>query len=248
MLDVVRAHHPPPERPWPAPASPWMMAQTWRDVLFAHWPVDAAALAARLPPGFAPDLFAGHAWVGVLAFQVTGASPRGLPALPWISEFPQVNAGVYVCAPDGRPGVLFLSGDLGSSLAVRAAKALFDLPYYAASMRIGRSGSGIDYECERAGGETQFAATYRPGGPGAIAPPGTFEHFFAERFLLYYLDGRRMPRRLEIDHRPWRLCRADGALRRNSLTASHRVALRGDAPILHFAQAQDVLAWPPTRV
>ena len=29
-------------RPWPLPAGPWVMAQRWHDLLFAHWPVPAA--------------------------------------------------------------------------------------------------------------------------------------------------------------------------------------------------------------
>ena len=28
-------------RPWPLPAGPWQMRQSWHDLLFAHWPVEA---------------------------------------------------------------------------------------------------------------------------------------------------------------------------------------------------------------
>jgi uncharacterized protein len=37
-------------RPWPLPGGPWVMAQTWHDLLFAHWPVEAAALRQLIPP------------------------------------------------------------------------------------------------------------------------------------------------------------------------------------------------------
>jgi len=37
-------------RPWPLPVGPWVMAQSWHDLLFAHWPVDAAELQLLLPP------------------------------------------------------------------------------------------------------------------------------------------------------------------------------------------------------
>ena len=30
-------------RPWPMPSAPWIMTQTWHDLLFAHWPVDAGS-------------------------------------------------------------------------------------------------------------------------------------------------------------------------------------------------------------
>jgi len=35
-------------RPWPRPAGPWVMTQSWHDLLFAHWPVDAETLRALI--------------------------------------------------------------------------------------------------------------------------------------------------------------------------------------------------------
>ena len=31
-------------RPWPLPEGPWLMSQSWHDLLFAHWPLDPDAL------------------------------------------------------------------------------------------------------------------------------------------------------------------------------------------------------------
>jgi uncharacterized protein YqjF (DUF2071 family) len=33
-------------RPWPLPAGPWIMAQTWPTLLFAHWPVPVPSMRA----------------------------------------------------------------------------------------------------------------------------------------------------------------------------------------------------------
>jgi hypothetical protein len=33
-----------PDRPWPPPARPWDLAMRWSDLLFLHWPIDAALL------------------------------------------------------------------------------------------------------------------------------------------------------------------------------------------------------------
>ena len=38
-------------RPWPLPSGRWLVAQTWEDVVFAHWRVDAAAVQALVPNG-----------------------------------------------------------------------------------------------------------------------------------------------------------------------------------------------------
>jgi uncharacterized protein len=55
-------------RPWPLPTGAWVMAQTWRDVLFAHWPVESHALRAVVPAQLPLDTYDGRCWVGVIPF------------------------------------------------------------------------------------------------------------------------------------------------------------------------------------
>ena len=64
-------------RPWPLPTGPWVMRQTWRELLFAHWPLPPEALAPTIPTGLTLDTLAGQAWVGVVPFLMTekGFSP-----------------------------------------------------------------------------------------------------------------------------------------------------------------------------
>ena len=45
-------------RPWPMPQSPWVMTQTWHELLFAHWPVETAALRDKVPDPLSLDTFA----------------------------------------------------------------------------------------------------------------------------------------------------------------------------------------------
>ena len=49
-------------RPWPMPDRPWVMTQTWHDLLFAHWPVDPAVLRPLVPSAFDLDRFDRVAW------------------------------------------------------------------------------------------------------------------------------------------------------------------------------------------
>jgi uncharacterized protein len=122
-------------RPWPMPASPWMMTQTWHDLLFAHWPIDRAALAAKIPAGLELDLFEGQGWLGVVPFHMSNVAPRGVPALPWISAFPELNVRTYVRA-GGKAGVYFFSLDAANPVAVGVARTLLNLPYYSAAMQV----------------------------------------------------------------------------------------------------------------
>ena len=48
------------------------MAQSWHDLLFAHWQVDAAALQSLLPPQLQIDTFEGSGWLAVVPFRMTG--------------------------------------------------------------------------------------------------------------------------------------------------------------------------------
>lgn len=103
-------------RPWPMPDGPWIMTQSWHDLLFAHWPVDRRALEAKLPPMLQLDLFEGQAWLGITPFHLTNVAPRGVPALPLVSAFPELNVRAYVRIGD-KPGVYFFSLDAGNPLA-----------------------------------------------------------------------------------------------------------------------------------
>ena len=49
-------------RPWPLPRGPWSMAQTWHDLLFAHWPVPFEALHPLVPSQLPLDVFDGQCW------------------------------------------------------------------------------------------------------------------------------------------------------------------------------------------
>src|SRR3954462_7714799 len=137
-------------RPWPMPDGPWLMTQTWNDLLFAHWPVDAARLRDLVPARFDLDLFDGAAWLGIVPFHMTNVAPRLVPALPWVSAFPELNVRTYVRVGD-KPGVYFFSLDAGNPMAVGAAKTLLNLPYYSAAMTVakGPADGGIGYNNRR---------------------------------------------------------------------------------------------------
>lgn len=71
-------------RPWPMPSAPWLMTQSWNDLLFAHWRVDASQMRQAVPDVFDLDLFDGEAWLSVVPFYMTNLGVRAAPALPWL--------------------------------------------------------------------------------------------------------------------------------------------------------------------
>jgi uncharacterized protein len=234
-------------RPWPMPHSPWLMTQTWNDLLFAHWPVDPAPLRSRVPSALELDLFDGNAWIGIVPFHMTNVAPRGLPSLPRVSEFPELNVRTYVRVGD-RPGVYFFSLDAGNALAVRAARMLLNLPYYTASMTVTSGAAGIEYHSRRDANAAEFSGTYEPTGPAFVAAAGSLDYFLTERYCLYHLSRRGNPYRLDIHHPPWPLQPARAELRRNTMADAGGLALPAQQPLLHFAKRQDMVAWGPAAV
>lgn len=237
-------------RPWPLPDGPWIMTQSWHDLLFAHWPVAVDHLRELVPPGLEIDRFDGEAWLGVIPFHMTNVAPRGVPALPWVSAFPELNVRTYVRV-GARPGVYFFSLDAANPVAVTLARTLFRLPYYTAAMDVETNGAGVRYlsrRTSRDGPAAAFTARYAPIGDAFIAAPGSLEHFLTERYCLYTADERFTLRRLEIHHPPWRLRRADAEIEVNTMAAAAGVRLPSMAPLLHFARRQDMIAWPLRHV
>jgi hypothetical protein len=241
--DILNVTH---HRPWPMPQKAWIMTQSWHDLLFAHWPVDARALQEKLPAGLPLDVHDGQAWVGIVPFHMTNVAPRGVPSMPFVSAFPELNVRTYVTL-HGKPGVFFFSLDAASSLAVRAARTLFQLPYFSATMEVETVGGEIRYHSTRdtrMPGVAEFTAVYRPVGPVQPPRPGTLEHFLTERYCLYTMDDSFHARRLQIHHPPWPLQAAEARITVNTMADAAGIRLPSTAPLLHFSKRQDMVAWP----
>lgn len=233
-------------RPWPVPNRPWLMTQSWHDLLFAHWPFDPDVLRPLLPPNLPLDVFDGRAWIGVIPFHMTNVGPRGGPSLPGLSAFAELNVRTYVTLHD-KPGVYFFSLDAASTLAVIGARAMFRLPYYRAEMAVHTGTRHVTYRSvRRSATPAQFAATYEPIGAVGQARPGTLEHFLTERYCLYAMTRSGEPRRLDIHHRQWPLQPANAHIVVNTMATAAGLTLPASAPLLHFAKRMDVLTWGMT--
>jgi uncharacterized protein YqjF (DUF2071 family) len=230
-------------RPWPLPDTPWVMGQTWDDLLFAHWRVPTDAVREHVPAGLEVDEYDGSAWLGVTPFVVTGLRARGLLPLPLVSSFLELNVRTYVTR-DGKPGIWFFSLDASSQVAVAAARRLYRLPYFHANVVLRRRGTRIGYDCARDDGKA-FSGSYAPVGERFHATPGSVEHFVAERYCLYAEDGGRLFR-ADIHHRPWPLQPAEAAIELNTMPPDW-ARLEGE-PLLHYSARQDVVIWPLARV
>ena len=217
------------------------MKQTWHDLLFAHWPVSAVAMRPLVPTQLALDTFDGNCWVGVVPFHMSGIRGRGLPPLPGLSRFPELNVRTYV-THRGKPGVYFFSLDAASLPAVWGARTFYHLPYFHAAMSSHEREGTILYSSRRYRSSAEFRGRYRPTTPVQPRDTGSMEHWLTERYCLY-TTHRDHVYRGEIHHQPWPLQNAETELETNTVAAAANILLPETAPLLHFARTLEVLIW-----
>jgi len=220
------------------------MGQTWEALMFCHWRVDQEAIQRVMPPQLEPDRYDGDVWLGVTPFVVRALRLRGIPPLPVLSSFPEINVRTYVTV-GGKPGIYFFSLDAASRPAVAAARRAYRLPYFRSAITATQLGDTVSYRARRLsddGPAAAFEATYGPVGPRFTASPGTLEHFLTERYCLYTLDEKQTIYRGDIHHPPWPLQPAEAEIETNTMASGLGLALDGE-PVLHFAARQDVALW-----
>jgi len=241
-------------RPRPRPERPWALAQEWHHVLFLHWSVDAGALRPLVPEALDIETRDGFAWITALPFAMRRLRPRGLPVLPCLSSFPQLNVRTYVTLDD-RPGVFLLRVAVGSFLAATIARRLFHLPYDRARLTLRQEGEGWIFTCRaragrRAGAGVKslsLAARYRPEGAAFDAAPGSLERWLSERFCYYAAGCPGRIDRGEIDHPPWFLQRARVDILESVWPEAFGIE-SGRAPTLaYYSRRQTAFAWLPVR-
>jgi uncharacterized protein YqjF (DUF2071 family) len=238
-------------RPWPLPNRPWAMTMSWVDLLFAHWPVEADAVASYLPDGLTLDTYDGQAWMSVVPFEMDNTLPRGLTWWPRPMRFAELNLRTYVTVDGAKPGVWFFSLDAASRLAVMGARRLFHLPYFDADMIIERVGEQVVYGSQRThrgAPPARFAGTYRPAGPPSVAEPGRLEAWLSERYCLYAADQAGTIYRGDIHHHRWPLAPVELDITENTLASAYDFDLAGPPALAHFVDRLDVVGWTLEQV
>lgn len=231
-----------------AASGPWLLHMRWTELLFAHWRIPLEVARAIIPEPLEPDLFDGSAWLGLVPFRMSGVRPRGLPAVPGVSAFPEVNVRTYA-RYRGRPGVWFLSLDASGRVAVEVARRATGLPYYKAKMTLSADTAGwLHYRSERddaRGAPGVLDCRYRPSGP--VRAPAPLDRFLTERDGLWAMRPPGRPRWLAIRHGPWPLQPAELELATTAktLTSASGVPLSGPPDHLCYSGDLRVVAWRP---
>jgi len=236
----------PAQRPSDRPAG----FQRWRHLLFLHWEVPADALQALVPPELTVDTFEGRAYIGVIPFTMRDVSPWWSPSVPGVSNFHELNVRTYVHKGGENPGVWFFSLDAASSIAVIAARTGWHLPYHRASMDLEVEGEVVRYRSHRlwpGPKPADLTVRYRIGESLGHAVPDTFEHFLAERYLLYAAGGGGLEIG-QVHHAPYPLHRAEVTELEESMVSVLGLPPPSGAPHMLYSPGVDVDVFNLRRV
>ncbi|MEA2336768.1 MAG: uncharacterized protein QOE82_775 [Thermoanaerobaculia bacterium] len=234
------------------PDQPVLMHQNWHHLLFLHWQVPPQELQALIPPELTIDTFDGIAYVGLVPFTLTGVRPVGVPPLPWVSSFHEINVRTYVHRNGRDPGVWFFSLDASSAIAVAAARAAYKLPYFHSQIEFLESKGAmpeIDFTSHRDDpfGTTPANAHLRyKGMEGIVAPavPGSLEHFLVERYILYSVDEKHRLHRARVHHQPYPVQRADLLDLDETLIWAAGIRRSEAHPLRHYAREVNAKIYP----
>jgi uncharacterized protein YqjF (DUF2071 family) len=218
--------------------------QTWRRLLFVHWPVPVADLRPLVPRCLTIDTYAGTGFVGLIPFKVEAARPVGAPPSLGL-EFLETNVRTYVHLDGGEPGIFFFSLDAASAVAVIGARLSLGLPYFWAAGRERVSHDVVDYVVRRrVGGRPSAHLRYEVGDYLGPAEPGSLEHFLVERYRFHQQRGPSLWT-VAVAHQPYSLQRAHVQALEDQLVGAARIRVPDTYPLVHFASGVDVRVLAP---
>ena len=212
------------------------MVHVWRDMAFLHWPYEPPVVQELLPSGLMIDTFDDAAWVGIIPFRPV-IRPPGLPSVPWLSGFPEVNLRTYVRTENGEPGLWFFSLEAPRLGAVVAARAWYQLPYNWARLRLLRGPRSLyclsrrRWPSPRGVGMELAVALDEPIPADDVAP---VERFLMGRWKLYTGadEGLQVT---DVEHEPWPLWRGRLLHLQQDLTSAAALPDPQGAPLVHFS-------------
>jgi uncharacterized protein YqjF (DUF2071 family) len=247
-------------RPWLPPNGHWLLSQSWNDLLLAHFAMEPAVLRKLVPEELTLELYDGVAWLTISPFCASHVRPSGIPPMPALSYFSQINVRTYVTM-GGKPGIYYFSVDAASLSAVWFARMFFRMQYWHSSIQVSgatiqaRKGPDptIHFRAKRLHGpETRRGAAkldvaYAPEGEVERARKGSLDAFLTERYCVYSWHGRKYYR-TEVHHQPLGLQRVRAEFMENSIAEPLGIELAGGPELCHFSRSLKMLVWAPERV
>jgi uncharacterized protein YqjF (DUF2071 family) len=214
------------------------LSAEWRDLVMLNYEVEAGILRPYVPRGVELDTFEGRTFVSLVGFQFLRTKLYGFLAVPFHSNFDEVNLRFYVRRREGdeiRRGVVFVRELVPRVAIAGLARLMYGEKYEACRMRhcIERSADGVaaEYRWEWHGRRFWLSAAAQ-GEPARVAE-GTLENFITEHYWGYSAKSASETIEYRVSHEPWRM------------RVSTNARFEGDGEALYGAGFGEILRRPP---
>lgn len=222
-------------RPLPMPKGKWIIYQEWHEVLFLHWAVQPELLKQFVPDALQIQSFKGQAWVSLVVFRLKNVRPRYLPPVPPISNVDEINIRTYVQFK-GKPGIYFLSMEMGKSLSNLLAKNLTGLPYRYSETK----NTATRYRSKNKEFGDELDVEYEI--KSKILNKSELDKWLTERYALFQDHGKQTIIEYEIHHYEWPLHLVN--LKRNYVRYDRFGSMFHKEPgHMHYSPGVEVLTW-----
>ncbi|MEK3889702.1 YqjF family protein [Bacillus sp. FSL K6-3431] len=237
------------QRPFPLPSKPWVMTQMWENLLFSHWPIPLDIIRKHVPPSLKMDLYQGSAWLGVIPFYVNHMKLRGVPEIPYLRSYIELNVRTYVTY-QGKPGIYFFRLDANKWPAVIGGRIVAFLPYRLAQMNMKITDNKIYFQSESqnpSGSKKVLNLTYSSTSKAYLPPQNSLEYWLFERYCFFTARGNHLYRG-DIHHDRWRVCSAEAMVHTNTIASFLPHSFFESSPLVHFTAQKKVFIWPLNKL
>lgn len=209
----------------------------WRDLVMLNYEVDPALLRDSVPRGVELDGFEGRTYVSLVGFQFLRTKLLGFLAVPFHTNFVEVNLRFYVRRREGaelRRGVVFIR-ELVPRLAIAGlARMVYGEKYDSCPMqhKIARTDGAISAAYEWRFEGRHFRLDAEASGTPDYVAENTLANFITEHYWGYseQADGASVEYR--VSHERWRIWTAANS------------GFAGDAHALYGVGFSEVLRRP----
>ena len=186
------------------------LSAEWRDLVMLNYEVEPGILRQYVPSGVELDTFDGRSFVSLVGFQFLRTKLCGFLAVPFHSNFDEVNLRFYVRrreAGEQRRGVVFVRELVPREAIAALARVVYGEKYDACPMEHGivRNADGIaaEYRWEWRG-KRYWLSALADGEPGRVAE-GSIESFITEHYWGYSAKSANETIEYRVSHKPWRV-------------------------------------------
>ncbi len=210
----------------------------WRQLVFLNYAVDPALLQSFVPRGTELDFFAGKTYVSLVGFRFCNTRLFGKFALPFHSEFEEVNLRFYVRREVGdevRRGVVFIKEIVPKPAIARTARLVYGENYVSLPTRhkieTTAEHMNLEYAWKHRGHWSQIVASTNS--PEVLPQENSLERYISEHYWGYSRQRSGGTMEYRVEHESWPVRTVSAA------------KFAGDAAALYGREFAALLSAPP---